>query len=217
MKFSSNGENEGVRLGADGRRPTLKEIREQWEPCGRNPSEQSTPINWGVARFISDILSYLEGLESPVPRYVPEPRLGPQPESEEETIEREKWIAEMAEIAEAKLAVIKAITGEQEEPKVCTTNGEPVEKVRAEQIQETGQYKSYVVLCPDERAKGFVRPYRDSYKHVTCGTVTTMGNALSETYARDPKFYGATFCAGCNKHLPLSEFRWTADGETLGT
>lgn len=121
--------------------------------------------------------------------------------------------------------------------KMCTTSGEPVEKVRAEQINDTGQHKSYVVLCPDERAKGFVRPYRDAYKHVGplqhlvgdtgqnshivraggCGTVTTMGRALSETYARDPSFYGATFCVACNRHLPVSEFVWTADGEQVGS
>jgi len=104
-----------------------------------------------------------------------------------------------------------------EEPKLCTTNGEPVDEVRTNQTQEVGQYKGYIVLCPDERAKGFVRPYRDSYKHRTCGTVTTMGRALSETYACNPKFYGATFCVGCNKHLPVGEFQWTADGEVVGS
>lgn len=50
-----------------------------------------------------------------------------------------------------------------------------------------------------------------------CGTLTTMGTALSETYARDPHFYGATFCCGCNKHLPVGEFVWDADGEKVGS
>lgn len=50
-----------------------------------------------------------------------------------------------------------------------------------------------------------------------CGALTSMGRALSETYARDPKFYGATFCSGCNKHLPVGEFVWDADGEILGS
>lgn len=53
-----------------------------------------------------------------------------------------------------------------EEPKLCTTSGEPVEKVRAEQTETTGQHKSYIVLCKEERAKGFVRPYRDTYQHI---------------------------------------------------
>jgi hypothetical protein len=101
--------------------------------------------------------------------------------------------------------------------KACTTTGEPVAKVRAEQTEATGQHKGYVVLCEDERKKGFVRPYRDEYKHLTCGSVTSMGRALSETYARDPKFYGATFCVNCNRHLPVSEFVWTADGQAVGS
>ena len=101
--------------------------------------------------------------------------------------------------------------------KMCTTTGEPVDKVLAEQTNETGQHSGYVVLCPDERAKGFVRPYRDSYRHVECGAVTEMGVALSETYARDPSFYGATFCCRCNRHLPVAEFVWTADGQQVGS
>ena len=50
-----------------------------------------------------------------------------------------------------------------------------------------------------------------------CRGVTRMGRALSETYARDPKFYGATFCVNCNKHLPVAEFVWTADGQQVGS
>jgi hypothetical protein len=50
-----------------------------------------------------------------------------------------------------------------------------------------------------------------------CGTVTTMGQALAETYARDPKFYGATFCCGCNRHLPVGEFRWDGTDEVVGS
>jgi hypothetical protein len=66
----------------------------------------------------------------------------------------------------------------------------------------------YLILSDAERAKGFVRPYRDAYKHRTCGTVTTMGRSLSETYARDPKFYGSTYCCQCQMHRPVSEFNW---------
>lgn len=124
-----------------------------------------------------------------------------------------------------------------EPPAMCTTNGKPVAEVRANQKNETGQHDGYIVLCPDERAKGFVRPYRDAYKHVGraeqlvddtgkdshrvrvggCGTVTTMGRALSETYARQPSFYGATFCCHCNKHAPVAEFVWTLDGQQVGS
>jgi hypothetical protein len=44
-----------------------------------------------------------------------------------------------------------------------------------------------------------------------------MGRSLSETYARDPSFYGATFCVHCNKHFPVAEFVWTADGQQVGS
>jgi len=88
---------------------------------------------------------------------------------------------------------------------------------RGVDTEETGQHDVYLVLSAEERAKGFVRPYRDAYRHTTCGSVTTMGRALSETYARDPKFYGATYCVHCQKHLPVSEFVWDADGEVVGT
>ena len=102
----------------------------------------------------------------------------------------------------------------------CTTSGEAPSAVRAQQRADgnAGQHGSYIVLCEDERKKGFVRPYRDSYRHVGgCGTVTTMGRALSETYARDPSFYGATFCVHCNAHFPVSEFVWTADDQQVGS
>lgn len=135
--------------------------------------------------------------------------------------------------------------------------------------QPTGQNKAYLVLSDKERAKGFIRPVRRSYKHVGqrtkyplrdltdeekerhtkwgyvkyevypesespklgkfwtqaqldqvgngCGTVTSMAQPIAETYARDPYFYGSTYCTHCQKHLPVSEFVWIDDGETVGS
>lgn len=184
-------------------------------------------------------------------------RLGPRPETQEDINRR---ITQLTDAVTAAVAVDRSA--------LCTTNGQPVAAVRASQTNETGQHDGYIVLCPDERAKGFVRPYRDRYKHVGrsicgrivgtehgfrticddgeghagecgivtrrlpseqhheierthrlggCGSVTTMGRALSETYARDPTFYGSTFCVRCNKHLPVAEFVWTADGQQVGS
>lgn len=128
------------------------------------------------------------------------------------------------------------------------------------------QSEVYLVLSEEERQKGFVRPYRDTYIHCGerpryplrdlteeervrhagsnyskfeaypeseaptvgsywtearlnggCGTVTSMGRALSETYARNPRFYGATYCVGCSMHKPVAEFRWTADNAVVGS
>ena len=133
---------------------------------------------------------------------------------------------------------------------------------------EGKQNISYLVLSEEERAKGFVRPVRNSYIHVGkrpvyrlrdltdyekdtyasqnyvkyevypdggssigrfwteeglnsgCGTLTRMGEELSETYSRDPEFYGATFCCGCGKHFPVGkdgEFVWDGTDERVGT
>lgn len=79
------------------------------------------------------------------------------------------------------------------------------------------QNEVYLVLSDEERAKGFVRPVRRSYIHQTCGSVTTMGQALAETYARDPKFYGSTYCVACQMHKPVSEFVWVDDGTPVGS
>jgi hypothetical protein len=103
-------------------------------------------------------------------------------------------------------------------------------------IREDGQQREYYVLPDEERAKGFVRPVRATYLHVgknpemrghvlikpdgACGTRTTMGRALAETYARQPDFYSGTFCVGCGAHFPVGEegeFIWEGTTERVGT
>lgn len=106
-----------------------------------------------------------------------------------------------------------------EAPHTTLTDGSPVAADHREISPATGQQKGYVVLATEERAKGFVRPVRDRYVHQKCGTVTTMGRALAETYARDPYFYSGTFCCSCRAHFPVGEdgeFVWE-DGTKVGT
>lgn len=50
-----------------------------------------------------------------------------------------------------------------------------------------------------------------------CGGVTTMALPLAETYARDPGFYGSTFCCHCGKHFPVAEFTWDGVDEKVGS
>ena len=100
--------------------------------------------------------------------------------------------------------------------KRCMTSGNP-EMPDHRELRPNGQQKDYVVLCPQERAKGFVRPVRRSYRHKPCNTTTTMGTALAETYARDPGFYSGTFCCSCAAHFPLDQFVWEGTDEQLGT
>lgn len=121
-----------------------------------------------------------------------------------------------------------------------------------------GMQKTYLVLSDEEKAKGFIRPVRQTYIHVGrigvvcgggqytddagrtwvcamsphagkhkgfgllenmqgCGAQTTMGISIAETYARDPKFYGATYCVGCRTHRPVSEFVWDGTDERVGS
>ena len=100
------------------------------------------------------------------------------------------------------------------------TDGSPVTPDHRE-LKPNGQQKGYIVLSTEERARGFVKPVRRSYIHLKCGVLTTMGTALAETYARDPKFYSGTFCCGCGKHFtfgePDGDFVWDGTNEKLGT
>lgn len=159
---------------------------------------------------IDELRARLDKLERE--RWKEPPRLGPKPPTAEEMATDVQKIADR---------LVEAVKHEHETDRegrqICTTSGEAPSKVRAEQTNNTGQHKSYIVLCEDERQKGFVRPYRDRYQHTTCGGVTTMGRSLSETYARDPTFYGATFCVTCNAHFPVAEFTWSADGAPVGS
>jgi len=132
------------------------------------------------------------------------------------------------------------------------------------------QQAAYLVLSDAERAKGFVRPVRSSYRHVgppgpkyplrdltdeekeryagegwvkyekypedrlpavgefwtqarldragwECGAITIMAPDIAETYARNPTFYGATYCIRCQMHLPVNEFVWSDDGTAVGS
>lgn len=103
------------------------------------------------------------------------------------------------------------------ERKTTLADGSPVTPDHREIDPKTGMQKGYVVLSEEERAKGFIRPYRDSYVHKTCGTTTWMSRPIAETYARDPFFYGGTYCIGCKTHFPLDQFVWAGTNEQVGS
>lgn len=84
------------------------------------------------------------------------------------------------------------------------------------------QQDAYLVLCDEEQE--LVRPVRLTYIHARelggCGTVTTMDYTIAETYAKNPAFYGATYCVGCRMHRPVGdsgEFYWDGTTEKVGT
>lgn len=109
------------------------------------------------------------------------------------------------------------------DPRTTLTDGTQVYPEHRSIIKEgsrAGQQEGYVVLAEEERAKGFIRPVRRSYKHLRCGGVTTMGQTLAETYARNPNFYSGTFCCHCGTHCPVGadgEFVWDGTNEKVGT
>jgi hypothetical protein len=111
--------------------------------------------------------------------------------------------------------------------KRCTARGEAVDPAKAPSHAPTekkladGQLADHYVLCPEDRAKGYVEPYRESYVHEKCGVVTRMPAACAATYAVQPEYYGSTFCCGCGAYFPVGEngeFVWDkASGQKVGT
>jgi hypothetical protein len=215
-----------------------------------------------LEKRVADLERRLARIEPHVNRSIP---LGPSKENIEQIEANDR------KRLEGIVAEIKKDTPPVDRSKCQLTDGSPVpEDGSHTALKANGQQDGYVVLSPDERAKGFVRPVRRSYRHVGvtgpkqplreltaeerqrydefgyvkfepypesdsplvgrywtqkqldsigtgCGTITTMGHALAETYARDPKFYGGTFCVGCGTHLPLDEFVWNGTDERVGS
>ena len=50
-----------------------------------------------------------------------------------------------------------------------------------------------------------------------CGVETTMNQSIAETYARDPKYYGSTFCINCGEHIRVEEFVWDGTNDKVGS
>ena len=100
---------------------------------------------------------------------------------------------------------------------MTTTDPSDPRLTRGADAKPVEQASVYLVLSEEERAKGFVRPYRESYRHKVCGKITTMAEPIAETYARDPKFYGGTYCTTCHMHKPVVEFVWAGTNEAVGS
>ena len=87
-------------------------------------------------------------------------------------------------------------------------------------IKTDGQQKDYLVLPQKVFKKDFIRPVRNTYKHLVCNTNTSMPQAISETFAQNPHFYSGTFCVACAGHFPIGEdgeFVWLDDNSKVGT
>jgi hypothetical protein len=113
--------------------------------------------------------------------------------------------------------VVARLTTDRKDPGLgYGSNDEPVPQNEAYLVMPWVLNDAVGEPYPGKKAER-VRPFRASYRHVECGGVTTMSSPIAETYAINPKFYGATYCVGCHKHRPVGEFTWTADGEVVGS
>ena len=141
-------------------------------------------------------------------------RLGPSPKQEDE-LARER-----IRVAEKIVESARQLSLPVDRSCQMLTDGSEVPEDRSHtELLSNGQQKGYVVLSDEERARGFVQPYRDAYKHLKCGKITTMGRKIAETYARDPYFYSGTFCCHCGGHFPIGEdgeFVWYEMDGTIG-
>ena len=96
-----------------------------------------------------------------------------------------------------------------------------VRKLTDEEKQQPGKSSfDYYEEYPESEAPALGRYYTEK-QLAGCGSVTEMAVSLAETYARDPSFYGGTFCSNCGAHYPVGaggEFVWAdGSGERVGT
>jgi hypothetical protein len=143
----------------------------------------------------------------------------------EEQARNLRWRADETEAAMRRIEMEHAAKVPVDRANQQLTTGAPVPEDHSHtRLRRDGQQDGYVVLSSDERSKGFVRPFRDAYRHLKCGKITTMGRSIGETYARDPFFYSGTFCVHCGAHSPVGEdgeFTWYEmdgrEGPKVGT
>lgn len=96
------------------------------------------------------------------------------------------------------------------------------------QLSQDG-LRTYVALIPIFDKDGIklgssyiteeeLKQYKETNGYVGgCEALTTMVLEIAETYARNPKFYGATFCCGCSKYINVNEFVWAGTDEKVGS
>jgi hypothetical protein len=77
------------------------------------------------------------------------------------------------------------------------------------ELKGNGQQKGYVVLSAEERAKGFVRPVRQSYVHVGRQAPQNLRDLTDEEHERYDKFGYVKFQPYPESELPLTGRFWT--------
>jgi hypothetical protein len=105
---------------------------------------------------------------------------------------------------------LRILTKEDEDYAVFCSMPENTEDT----LHKDGRCLSGTFATKEEYDQAMAGNYREKKG---CGAITSMGLVLSETYARNPKFYGATYCVGCHVHHPVDEFVWDGTDERVGS
>ena len=81
-------------------------------------------------------------------------------------------------------------------------------------------YKFFIPATEEETKKSAVigTYITEKMLETGCNTSTKINSqGIIETYARDPKFYGSTWCTCCKAHVPNDECVWVgSDGVRVG-
>lgn len=82
---------------------------------------------------------------------------------------------------------------------------------------EDGQQTDYATLPEEERRQGSLKGVPRVYRHKKCRTETEMPEEIIRSYLENPYLYlaDATFCCGCEKHVPFKECKWTETGQNV--
>ena len=100
-------------------------------------------------------------------------RMGPRPETERDAKHRDD--AAIQRIVDGAKKILDDVkpTPQVDRSARVLASGAPVPADDSHtELKENGQQKDYVVLSAEERAKGFVRPVRYSYRHIGLPAIT---------------------------------------------
>lgn len=72
----------------------------------------------------------------------------------------------------------------------------PVRDLTPDEVERHGDKYAKFEPYPESESPRVGRYWTAEQLRSGCRTVTTMGLSIAETYARQPSFYGGTFCCG---------------------
>jgi hypothetical protein len=72
-------------------------------------------------------------------------------------------------------------------------------------------------LSATDLEQGFSRPLRSRVKHTFCGSVSLMRITDAVQLAHDPESVETCWCLLCGRRLPVFDFVWWPDGESVGS